>query len=375
MKEIKSIIKAYDLIDPISTQSALATVVRVEGSSYRRTGARMLVQDNGNWVGGISGGCLEGDALKRARMAISSSRSSLVTYDTTKNDAHQIGVGLGCQGIIEVLFTPLDYHHPQNPLEVLKACIQDNIRPEVLLTLTEMEGPWEELELGRVIWYRSNQDLAVFLDPTLILILEENIRERLEKGVSSNFYWKGYEEKNLRIFIEILPPEIHLIGWGNQYDINPLVSLAKELGWKVSLVSEAYRIDPSIKPLLSSVFKEEEFPDHRLGFYTALVLLAHDYKQDKLHLKKALKTQIPYIGILGPKIRTEKLIQELESEGVFITEKDKERIYSPAGLDLGATSPDEIALSILAEIRAVFSGRKGGFLKLRTSAIHERPEL
>src|SRR5882757_1075035 len=111
MKEIKAIIKAYDEADKTAVKLALATVVRVEGSSYRRTGARMLVMDNGVWIGGISGGCLEGDALKRSRLAIKNSRSTLITYDTTEDDAYQIGVGLGCNGIIDVLFTPLNFQN------------------------------------------------------------------------------------------------------------------------------------------------------------------------------------------------------------------------------------------------------------------------
>src|SRR5271168_3502915 len=120
MKEIKAIINAYDQLDKSATNAALVTVVRVEGSSYRRTGARMLVTDDGVWVGGISGGCLEGDALKRARLAIAKAEPSLVTYDTTDDDAYQIGVGLGCNGIIDVLFTPLQFHDKNNPVEVLK---------------------------------------------------------------------------------------------------------------------------------------------------------------------------------------------------------------------------------------------------------------
>src|SRR4029078_10413949 len=107
MKEIKSIIHAYNTIDFSHTKAALATVARVEGSSYRRTGARMLVLDNGTYLGGISGGCLEGDALRRAQKSIASNKTSVVTYDTTKDDDHQIGVGLGCNGIIDVMFTPL----------------------------------------------------------------------------------------------------------------------------------------------------------------------------------------------------------------------------------------------------------------------------
>ena len=112
MKEIKAIIKAYEEADKTTTGLALATVVRVEGSSYRRTGARMLVMDNGVWGGGISGGCLEGDALKRSRAAIQNAKPTLITYDTTDDDPYQIGVGLGCNGVIDVLFTPLDLNDP-----------------------------------------------------------------------------------------------------------------------------------------------------------------------------------------------------------------------------------------------------------------------
>src|SRR5580765_1415322 len=118
MKEIQSILSAYSQIDFSKTAAALATVVRVEGSSYRRTGARMLVLDNGTYLGGISGGCLEGDALRRAQKAIASEKASVVTYDTTKDDDHQVGVGLGCNGIIDVLFTPLNPNE-QNAVTIL----------------------------------------------------------------------------------------------------------------------------------------------------------------------------------------------------------------------------------------------------------------
>src|SRR6476659_10508375 len=119
MKEIKSIIKEYNAIDFFNTKAALATVARVEGSSYRRTGARMLVLDNGNYLGGISGGCLEGDALRRAQKAIAQDKPSIITYDTTQEDGAQIGVGLGCNGIIDVLFTPLHKNDLSNPVELL----------------------------------------------------------------------------------------------------------------------------------------------------------------------------------------------------------------------------------------------------------------
>ncbi|HZX58426.1 MAG TPA: XdhC family protein, partial [Mucilaginibacter sp.] len=155
MKEIKAIINAYDKLDKKAVRAALATVVRVEGSSYRRTGARMLVTDDGVWVGGISGGCLEGDALKRARLAIAKSEASLITYDTTDDDAYQIGVGLGCNGIIDVLFTPLDFQNKNNPVEVLKSCVEANRQTHILVTVTGDDGEWTDRKAGDVIQYKT----------------------------------------------------------------------------------------------------------------------------------------------------------------------------------------------------------------------------
>ena len=134
MKEITAILKAYDQIDFSENQAALATVVRVEGSSYRRVGARMLVIDNGLWIGGISGGCLEGDALKRSRLAIHLKKPSRITYDTSQDDAHQIGVNLGCNGVIEVLFTPLDPANKENAVERLRH-YQHERSPRILVTV------------------------------------------------------------------------------------------------------------------------------------------------------------------------------------------------------------------------------------------------
>src|SRR5947209_12785777 len=110
----------------------MATVVRVEGSSYRRMGARMLIQDNGNYIGGISGGCLEGDALRRAQKAIFENKASLITYDTTQEDGHEIGIGLGCNGIIDVLITPVAFSD-QNTIKVLRS-VQSTREPVILIT-------------------------------------------------------------------------------------------------------------------------------------------------------------------------------------------------------------------------------------------------
>src|SRR6187401_1719791 len=121
MKEIRAILKSFEKAEKKGKKTALATVVHVEGSSYRRPGARMLITDEGQLTGAISGGCLEGDALRKALLVMSQQRSMLVTYDTMDEDDAKLGIGLGCNGIIQVLIEPINPDEPNNPIELLKA--------------------------------------------------------------------------------------------------------------------------------------------------------------------------------------------------------------------------------------------------------------
>lgn len=372
MKEIKAILKAYDDIDKGSTHAALATVVRVEGSSYRRTGARMLVLDNGTWVGGISGGCLEGDALKRARLAINNSKSTLITYDTSEDDPHQIGVGLGCNGIIDVLFTPLDYQNPTNPVEILKSCVLSNRETHVLITITKMDYNPADLHTGQIIRYKGPESLRVFNNQNLENLLNEAIEIQIAKKTSNTFRYEFPDGNNLTLFIEILPPEIHVVLAGHQYDVYPMSRLLKELGWRVSIMAELMKVNSKIRAIADEIRPFSEFNELTTDEHTAIVLMSHDYKTDKRNLPVVLKSDSPFIGMLGPRVRSEKIWNELKDEGFHISEEDMERIYAPIGLDIGAVTPEEIALSLAAGIRAAFSGRNGQFLKFRQSPIHPR---
>jgi xanthine dehydrogenase accessory factor len=372
MKEIKAIIRAYDNLDKGTRQAALATVVRVEGSSYRRTGARMLVTDDGVWVGGISGGCLEGDALKRARLAITKSEPSLITYDTTQDDAYQIGVGLGCNGIIDVLFTPLHFQDKNNPVEVLKSCIAANRQTHILLTITGFEGDWAPVKAGEVIQYTGYESLSVFGNEAFEKMLNERIISQIETGKSAPVQFEFEVWKKVALFIEILLPEIHLVLMGHQYDIYPLARLTKEVGYRITMVSNPLKINPKFMDTVDAIFGYDQFNEIKIDKYTAIVLMSHDYDTDKINLPKALQTAAFYIGMLGPKVRSEKIIDELADKGKPINHAGMSRIYAPAGLDIGAVSPEEIALSIIAEIKTVFAKREGGFLRRRQTAIHER---
>src|SRR6185436_4807370 len=139
MKEIRDIIKAYDAARKSGKQTALATVVHVEGSSYRRPGARMLIEDDGQLTGAISGGCLEGDALRKALSVITEKRSRLVTYDTMDDDDAKFGIGLGCNGIIQVLIEPIEISNPDNPIQYLKK-VNEKRQKTVLVTLFALEN-------------------------------------------------------------------------------------------------------------------------------------------------------------------------------------------------------------------------------------------
>ena len=373
MKEIVAIINTYDTIDKDTTKAALATVVRVEGSSYRRTGARMLVMDDGVWVGGISGGCLEGDALKRAKFAISRSESTLITYDTTDDDEHQIGVGLGCNGIIDVLFTPIEYNNKKNPIEILKTCMESRRKTHILITITGLKNlRFNNLKAGDVIEYIGLESLTHIQDEEVIKQIYEAVESQILIGKSAPLKFNIEKSGKLEIFIEILPPEIHLILMGNQYDVYPLTRLVKEMGWRVTIVANPLKVNSKISSIADIIVPPDDFEGIFFDDHTAIVLMAHDYKTDKYNLPKALKTNSPFIGVLGPRVRSERIFSELMAEGITISETNFERIHAPVGLDIGAVTPEEIALSLIAEIRASFSNREGNFLRLRQSTIHDR---
>ncbi len=369
MKEIKQITEAYLNIDFSKTKAALATVVRVEGSSYRRTGARMLVLESGEWIGGISGGCLEGDALKKARLAMSQNKATLITYDTTDDDPYQIGVGLGCNGIIDVLITPLDPQNPNNAIRQLQSCI-DRRTPNLVVTVTSINKAHSDIALGEVFRFDNN---AHFDEIFPINALKENIKIEIKEALNTTkSVSKEYILENgtkLTLFLEVIPPAIQLYVFGSNYDVYPMVRVAKELGWRVICVCNPVKMHASLSEMADAVVPKDYQPE--IDKFTAAISMCHDYETDYRNLQMLLKTDIKYIGLLGPKKRTIKMYDRMTEEGISLTTEQEECIYSPVGLDIGAATPEEIALSVCAEIRAFFSGRDGNRLKFRAKPIYE----
>jgi len=159
---------------------------------------------------------------------------------------------------------------------------------------------------------------------------------------------------------------------GHQYDVYPLSRLIKELGWRLTVVAEPQKINPHIVTIADEVVAPANFENIFIDNYTAVILMSHDYKTDKNNLPKVLCTVAPYIGMLGPRLRSEKIWRELNEEGRISHTENMDRVHAPVGLDIGAVTPEEIALSLIAEVKAALSGRDGTFLRLRTTVIHNR---
>jgi len=365
LKEIRNIIQTYDAADHTKEQLALATVVNVEESSYRRIGARMLVSSSGQWIGGISGGCLEGDALRRSQQAIYKKESSTVTYDTMVDDENQIGVGLGCNGRLEVLFSPIDKDDPLNPIELLRKITRKKAAC-ILLQVIDVD-PVEGL-LGAAQIADVNMKALDFCNVDAkrlsTLVKDTRIKRRPQIVLLEN-----NAGAMLTILVEFIRPETKIVIVGDNYDVNALVGIVAELGWEIHIVGRRKKLSKTVYHKAEKVYDYEDFDQLVIDDYTAVVLMSHDYNWDKIILPQVIHKNPPYIGMLGPRKRMEKMKKELNLKNKLNSIR---HFFSPVGLDIGAESPEEIALSISAEIVACLRNREGHFLKDRPGTIHER---
>jgi len=317
---------------------ALATVVSVRGSSYRRPGARLLVPEDGPPVGLISGGCLEDEAARLAREALEAGAPMLVTIDHSAEGDELWGSGLGCRGVIELLAEP-----PAMAEETLDALAAARAEGRATYLLTGLDGSRTSLRAGEAAALGERAALAVAHGrPTL---LGETVLD------------------------PILPP-LHLVVCGAGPDAAPLVAAGVRQGWRVEVV------DPR-----RSFLRAERFPAARLhdaeparaaeavgaGEWTAVVVMSHDYVRDAAFVASFLGRGVTYLGVLGPRDRTDRLLAELDATP---SEEDLRVLHAPAGLDVGADGAEQVATSIVAEILAVLHGRAGGPLRERAGSIH-----
>jgi len=372
MKEIHDIIRAFDEAQQQQKQTALATVVHVEGSSYRRPGARMLVTEDGQLTGAISGGCLEGDALRKALLAMAQQKPMLVTYDTNDEDDAKLGMGLGCNGIIQVLIEPIDPGKTGNPIQLLKA-IAGKRQKAVLITLFSLQDK-KEAQPGTCLLFTEDGNIAGNT-PQLEDILIADAKEVLLRQQSS---FKNYisEKQCLTAFIEMVRPAVSLVIIGAGNDVLPLVEMADILGWQTTIVdgrpnyAKAERFTKACQVLVSK--PENVLNQIAIDDQTVFVLMTHNYNYDMAMLRALLSKDMVYVGMLGPRNKRERILDELREKGIQFTSQQLSILHSPIGLDIGAETSEEIALSIIAEIKAVLSRRLATSLKNKTEVIHSR---
>ncbi|WP_416867148.1 MAG: XdhC family protein [Imperialibacter sp.] len=375
MKEAKSIIEAYRKVNFSTQKAALATVMRVHGSSYRRPGARMLMTDDGRWTGAISGGCLEGDALRKARQAILNNRPSLVTYDTMDdNSATSLGVGLGCNGIIDVLIEPINELDIFNSIHLLEKFVE---KGELAVMATVFDSSIAENP------YQGQRFLLNGLGEKYSTIGHANLEALIAADAQKAFVANRpaicqytVDDAMVEVLVETLHPGIQLVIFGGGFDAAPVTSMAKNLGWAVTVTDDciahlgAKRFPDAENVTLCQ--RDHVSTDIVFKRFSAAILMSHNYKYDYAVLKELIKNPPAYLGIMGPKKRFDKMVDQLKEEGIYPGDAWAATVHSPIGLDLGAETPDEIALSVIAEIQAFFNNSKGGYLKHLDGPIHDR---
>lgn len=337
--ELKKIVETYKQAQEKGLKTVLATVVALEGSSYRRPGVRMLILEDGNMVGAVSGGCVEKEVRKQAASVFNSGTPKMMTYDGRYR--------LGCEGILYILIEP--FLPTEHLLKTFSRTLQDRLSFTVSSWFAKGDG--------------ENPDLGSFLS---LGGEDYSLRPKVETIQDT-------KSDELLRFDQVMEPCFQLLVFGAEHDAVQLCSLATMLGWEVTVTTPATEGKRSSDFPGVAKFMEllpEDFPLGRIDSSTAIVVMNHSYVKD-LKCLIALKEMRPaYLGLLGPARRRERLLNELMEHEPELRPDFMEQIYGPAGLNIGAETPQEIALAILSEILSVVRDQNPILLRNKTGSIH-----
>jgi xanthine dehydrogenase accessory factor len=332
-RETKEIVDRVVALAAAGRRAAIATVVRIEGSSYRRPGARLLIEDDGRTCGGVSGGCLEADVRDAALRIIQSGTPRLLHYDTGADDGTVWGLGLGCNGSVDVFVQAATEARTLEALREMQTRLAKK-SPFVVSTIVD----------GR--------------DAGHVIVLDAGPRDAGSRVT--------HEGQNL-IFTEVFEPPPALIVCGAGDDAQPLVTYASESGFAVTMMDHrqaflsAHRF-PLAQRLLCRR-PEAGVDELDVDPRTLVIVMTHSFAHDRDWLKCFLATGAQYIGLLGPRDRADGILGQLGA-------RDDSRVFAPIGLSLGADGPEQIAISVVAELLAVLSRQQPGHLRKKTEAIH-----
>jgi xanthine dehydrogenase accessory factor len=350
----------------------LATVVRVTGSSYGGVGARMVIRTDGSTVGLVSGGCLESDLAEHARRVHANGRPEVVTYDTRDDDDAPWGLGLGCNGLIEVLLEPLPPSGARDVATIIDQALAGD-SPSVIATVIRAPDSTTGLPMigaHALLGVAEIQSIGEWGSGSALADAAQCVTEAFAAGRRGLVREIGAVE----VAFEVVMPAVRLIVCGTGPDAAPVTRFASQLGWDVTVVDHRPLTDAH-----SSRFPGAhvvECPDAlRLADVvtvtprSAAVVMSHHLTRDRDYVQALLEANVAYLGVLGPRARTERMLSELTTSNGKVSEMG-ERFFAPVGMDIGGEGPDAIALSIISQISAVTSGRTGGHLRDRRAPLH-----
>lgn len=370
-----ALLSAVTALERENGQAVLATVVKVEGSAYRRPGARMLIPLYGGTVGTISGGCLESEVAKKAWWLTDGGEAVVRRYSTATQDDDDdqdaaLTFGLGCNGTVHVL---LERHSPEKPLPVLDLLrqVRDSGQAGAVATVIASYRNARVRVGDRLSLHPSLHDSGRLIEPALDVQVRTDLADTLAQCRSSLRTYRD-ERGEVEVFCEYLAPQRRLVIFGAGHDAQPLSHMAKLLDWHVTVVDgRAHFARAERFPDADRVLQADARPPYGLSDLTdgaMVAIMSHSYSQDRHWLGSVLQGKPAYIGQLGPRDRTERLLVEIRQQTTQLPAL--ERLHYPIGLDIGGDTPESVATAILAEMTAALNQRSGGMLKHRQAAIH-----
>ncbi len=335
LHELKDIIRSAKQAKEHGIKTALASVVSLDGSSYRRPGVRMSIQDDGKMIGAVSGGCVEKEVLRQAQSVFETEQSRLMVYDGRYR--------LGCEGILYIL---IELFNPD------AGFYEDFEQQCASRKPFKIDSFYSKKEVHR------HQGFSIFH-------LNQKSYEISKPSCNAN---------SLEIFVQSLKPGFKLVIVGSEHDAVQLCKYASATGWEVDIVAPPE--DPKSKENFPGASQylgvtAQEFSSLEFDPQTALVIMTHSYVKDLKYLSAIIDKNPAYIGLLGPSKRREKLIHEIIDREQEISDSFFDRLYGPAGINIGAETAQEIAIAILAEILTVIRNQKPVSLRYKKGGIHQ----
>jgi len=347
---VRQIIQSFEAWRAAGTPLVLATVYETVGSTYTKPGHRILIAADGDYRGLVSGGCLEGDLAERARAALAANRPGAVTYDMRDATDEIFGLGIGCNGLLRVFLQPLRPEQGYEPFAAIAAAL---VGRDHAALATVIESTDAEIPAGATVLCSSGSTRTFGADGAAAGRLEQRARRALAAGTA-----ELATEAGATVLVAPLKPIPRLLVLGAGLDAVPLVAMAAELGWFVTVADHrpAYLARGGFIRAERALLVEPGALSRALDLaaFDAIIVMSHHLASDRKYLAEVASTDARYLGVLGPRARRKRLLADLGES----TRGLDARLRGPVGIDIGADSPESIALSILADLQATLSGVK-----------------